>query len=88
MKISDARVIVITSYSIHYTKLYEHWVVRSAYDIVYKHVEGDQVPENKEAVLGSVVIKNPAVVDVDVEARLFGAPVYHNGVLFPSYNFV
>jgi len=63
---------------------YTHWVVRSAYDIVYKHVEGDQVPENKEAVLGSVVIKNPAVVDVDVEARLFGAPVYHNGVLFPA----
>jgi hypothetical protein len=63
---------------------YTHWVVRGAYDIVYKHVEGDQVPENKEAVLGSVVIKNPAVVDVAVEGRLFGAPVYHNGILFPN----
>jgi len=62
---------------------YDHKVVRSAYDIVYQHLQGQQVPQNKNAHLSSVVVKSAATLDVNVTSRLFSAPVYHNGELFP-----
>ena len=63
---------------------YDHRIVRGVYDIVYQHLIGLQVPQNKNALLGAAVIKTPANIDIDVPARLFQTAVLHNGVLFPA----
>jgi hypothetical protein len=64
---------------------YDHRVVKGIYDIVYQHLQGAQVPQNKNALLSEgLIVKSAVVVDVNVPSRLFAAPVYHNGVLFPA----
>lgn len=63
---------------------YSHQVVRGAYDVVYQHLQGEQVPQNKNAHLSSLVVKSDQTVDVDVGGRFFAAPIYHNGALFPA----
>jgi len=67
-----------------YESSYDKHIIEADYKIIYQHVLGQDVPQNKEADLGLVIIKNDITLDIDVEAALFSAPVYHNGVLFPA----
>lgn len=64
---------------------YEKNLVRGTYDIVYQHLQGDEVPQNKNAIIEEgLSVKIPATVNINVPARLFSASVYHNGALFPA----
>jgi hypothetical protein len=63
---------------------YDHQVLTASYDIVYQHGQGDQVPENEDAVLGSVVVNSDEMLDIDVPATFFSVPVFHNGDLFTN----
>lgn len=64
---------------------YDQWVIPGTYDIVYQHVLGGEVPQNKNAILSEgVLIDGAATRDVDVPAGLYSTGVYHNGILFPA----
>jgi hypothetical protein len=67
-----------------YEGSYDKHILEGEYKILYQHVLGEKVPQNKEADLGLVIVKNDVSLDIDVEAAEFSAPVYHNGVLFPA----
>jgi len=64
---------------------YDQKVVKGTYDFVYQHLQGDQIPENKNATLtADIAVMNADVFNINVVSVLFAAPVYHNGVLFPA----
>jgi len=64
---------------------YDHLVVKAAYAIVYQHLQGEDVPQNKNAIINAgVIVKSPAIIDVNVVSRVFSVPVFHNGGLFPA----
>ncbi len=64
---------------------YSKKVIAGSYDIVYQHMQGELVPQNKNAVLYKNVSMNSAsVININVISKLHIANVYHNGVLFPA----
>jgi hypothetical protein len=64
---------------------YSQNILEGTYDIVYQHLQGSAVPQNKNAVLSEeVLIEVAGPMHVNVVARPFEASVYHNGVLFPA----
>lgn len=64
---------------------YKHQVIEGNYDFVYQHLQGDDIPQNKNATLSTGVLVNSAeVFNINVTSSLFSAAVYHNGLLFPA----
>ena len=64
---------------------YDQQVIAGSYDVVYQHVLGGDVPQNKNALLsGDIHIDGAAELNINVPARLYSAGVYHNGELFPA----
>ncbi len=64
---------------------YDHHIIKGAYDIVYQHRQGENVPQNKNALIAEgQIIKGAVTIDVNVPSRLYGASVFHNGLLFPA----
>jgi len=64
---------------------YQQRVVNGAYEIVYRHLQGALVPQNKDAILHENVVVNLAAnIDINITARLISTGVYHNGALFPA----
>lgn len=63
---------------------YDRRIVAGNYDILYRHLNGQQVPQNTDALLGQTLVDGDATLDINMTAATFSAPVYHNGMLFPA----
>jgi len=64
---------------------YADQVAEGTYEFFYHHIQGDLVPRNEYARLGTAVpITSDGVFAVDVAAELVGVTVYQNGILFPD----
>lgn len=65
---------------------YNHRLVEASYDVIYKHIQGTEVPGNLAAVVDRFNIKIDAVMDIAIVAANFGAQIYLDEVLFPADN--
>lgn len=66
---------------------YSRRIVQGSYELVYQHLDGNEVPQNKYHQLASGVgVSKARVIDVDVASRLFTASAFHNDALFPASN--
>ena len=63
---------------------YDRRIVAGNYDILYRHLQGQQVPQNTDALLGQTLVDGDATLDIGMTAATFSAPVYHNGAPFPA----
>jgi hypothetical protein len=68
----------------HETPSYDHQVVEAAYDVIYEHAQGENVPQNEHADVGEILLNKDSVEDIDVPATTFSVPLFHNGMLFTA----
>jgi hypothetical protein len=63
---------------------YDRWVIPGVYDVVYRHTDGDIVPQNAEKVLLEGVSIAGGTLDIDIESVLVMGAITLNGGPAPA----
>lgn len=84
MILRDPATGIVTVLGLTHEGSYDRRIIAGNYDIGYRHVQGLQVPQNTDALLGQAIVNSDATLDIDMTAATFSASVNHNGVLFPA----